>query len=302
MHRLIPIDLRRLRLFLAVVDHGTFTRAAAASFISQPALSQAIRELEADLGVALFDRIGRRVHLTAAGDALVEPARQALRDVDTARAAVAAVAGVEAGKVELACLPTLAADPTARLVGAFRSAHPSVTVRLADPDDPADLLTMVRSGVVELGITEQPRGAVPLDVHRLGDQDLLAVFPPGSLPRSKPVRLTQLEGVPIVATLPSTSSRQHLEDAFAEARVSPLIAVEAGQREAIMPLVLAGAGVALMPRPLADVAATLGAAVAEIRPRVARTVVLVHRRGELSPAAEQFRELALRSREKDRRP
>ena len=88
------MDLRRLRLFLAVVDQGGMTRAAEAEFVSQPSVSQAIRELEHELGTDLFDRVGRQVILTPAGEALVGPARQALRDVETGRAAVAAVAGL----------------------------------------------------------------------------------------------------------------------------------------------------------------------------------------------------------------
>ena len=118
------MDLRRLRLFLAVVDEGGFTRAAQAEFVSQPSVSQAIRELEAELGTPLFHRVGRGVTLTAAGEALVGPARQTLRDVETARAAVAAVGGLEAGRLDLCALPTLAVDPVAPLTGAFRTAHP----------------------------------------------------------------------------------------------------------------------------------------------------------------------------------
>ena len=113
------MDLRRLTYFLAVVDHGGFTAGADEVDVSQPALSLAVKELERELEVALFDRVGRRVHLTAAGQALVGPARQALRDVETGRAAVAAVAGVRAGTLALASLPTLAADPLAELVGRF---------------------------------------------------------------------------------------------------------------------------------------------------------------------------------------
>src|ERR1043165_983563 len=107
------MDLRQLSYFLAVVDEGTFTAAAAAVAVAQPSLSQAVRSLEAELGTPLFHRLGRAVRLTAAGDALVEPARQTLRDIDTARAAVEAVAGLMGGCLELAALPTLAADPVA---------------------------------------------------------------------------------------------------------------------------------------------------------------------------------------------
>src|SRR5262245_41333831 len=124
------MDLRRLALFLDVVDHGGVTRAAEAAHVSQPSVSQAIRELESELGTPLFHRVGRRLVLTAAGEALVEPARQALRDVDTARAAVEAVAGLERGRLDLAALPTLAIDPMAPLVGRFRRAHPGVTLSL----------------------------------------------------------------------------------------------------------------------------------------------------------------------------
>src|SRR5437763_4983385 len=90
------MDLRQLEYLVAVVDHGGFTRAADALFVAQPSLSQGVRTLEAELGVPLFHRLGRRVELTSAGEALLEPARRMLRDATTARAAVAEVAGVAA--------------------------------------------------------------------------------------------------------------------------------------------------------------------------------------------------------------
>lgn len=133
----MQMDSRRLQHFVAVVDHGGFTAAARATFVSQPALSLAIKELESDLGTLLFDRIGRRVQLTAAGTALVGPARQVLRDLETGRAAVLAVSGLDSGSLSLACLPTLAADPTADLIGRFRSHHPGIRVDLAAPEDTA---------------------------------------------------------------------------------------------------------------------------------------------------------------------
>jgi DNA-binding transcriptional LysR family regulator len=110
------MDSNRLRHFLAVVDHGGFTVAAQAVYVSQPALSLAVKELETELGVALFTRSGRRVQLTPAGAALLDPARQVLRDLENGQAAVEAVAGLRAGNMTMASLPTLAADPLAPLV------------------------------------------------------------------------------------------------------------------------------------------------------------------------------------------
>src|SRR4051812_32600164 len=131
------MDLRRLRLFLAVVDGGGMTRAAEAEHVSQPSVSQAVRELESELDALLFHRVGRGLVLTTAGEALVEPARQVLRDVETGRAAVEAVAGLTAGRLDLVALPTPAADPVAPLLGAFRGQHPRIHIALADPPDAA---------------------------------------------------------------------------------------------------------------------------------------------------------------------
>jgi DNA-binding transcriptional LysR family regulator len=77
------MDSRKLAYFVAVVDHGGFTSASKAVFVSQPALSLAVKDLEAEVGAELFTRIGHRVRLTAAGSALLEPARQVLRDLET---------------------------------------------------------------------------------------------------------------------------------------------------------------------------------------------------------------------------
>src|SRR5215831_13770345 len=113
------MELHQLRYALAVVDHGTFTAAAAACFVAQPSLSHAVRALERELGAELFHRVGRRPTLTAAGEAFVPAAREVLRDLETLRAAVAAVSGLVAGHLDLVALPTLAVDPVTPLVGAF---------------------------------------------------------------------------------------------------------------------------------------------------------------------------------------
>jgi DNA-binding transcriptional LysR family regulator len=260
--------------------------------VSQPSVSQSIRELESELGTPLFHRVARRVVLTPAGEALVEPARQVLRDVDTGRAAVEAVAGLTAGRLDLVALPTLAADPVAPLVGAFRVAHPGIDIALADPADATELVALVASGACELGITAEPVVDPGLTSHALVHQDLLAVLPPGAS-SSTTMAVTTLARFPLVAAARGTTTRTQLEDAFAEAGVIPRIAVVTAQREAILPLVLAGAGATLFPRPLAEQAATLGAVVVALRPRLTRPVHLFHRHGPLSPAASAFRNLAL---------
>ena len=288
------MDLRRLRLFLAVVDEGSFTAAAATAHVAQPAVSLAVRELEVELGAALLVRSRRGARPTPAGDALVGPARQAVRDIENAAAAVAAVTGLVAGRLDLASLPTLAADPVADLVGQFRRAHPSVTVRLGAPLDLAELADDVRSGAAELGITDGGPTNRRLEEVPLGEQELVAVSPPGGSTRA--VRLDQLARVPLVLSPAGTSMRDIVETALAEAGVTAEVAVETAQRDALIPLVLAGAGTTFLPATLARAAGHLGATVRLTVPRLRRLLVVVHRPGPLGPAATRFLELAVATR------
>lgn len=284
---------------VAVVDHGGFTRAADALYVSQPSLSQGVARLEAELGTTLFHRVGRRVVLTAAGEAFLEPARQVLRDVRTIRDAVGAVAGLAGGQLDLVALPTLAVEPAARLVAAFRRAHEGVAVRLVEPEDTDELAIFVRDGRCELGLTDLP-AAPDLIAHELGTQEILAVCPPGTALRDGThLAVGRLASMDLIATPPGTSTRRLVDEALASAAVHPRIVVETGHREAILPLVLAGAGTTFLPAPLAAEAARRGAVVASLKPRLGRKIGLLHRRGPLSPAARAFVSMAL---EENREP
>lgn len=290
------MDLRQLRYVVAVVDEGGFTRAADELGVAQPSLSQGVRALEAELGVELFHRTPRGVVLTDAGAALLGPARQALRDAETARAAVASVTGLRSGRLDLVCLPTLAAEPAATLIGTFRRAHPGVTVRLVEPEDVAAVADRLRDGSSEVGLTEVPVGGEDLEVHDLGEQRYVALVPEAldrSLRGGARLSLAALDGRPVVTTPPGTSTRRQLDEALAGAGAVPEIAVETDHREAIAPLVAAGAGIALVPRELAQRAAGPGIVVREPSPAVVRRIGLVHRRGPLSPAAHAFVAAAL---------
>ena len=193
------MDLRRLGYLLAVVDHGGFTNAAKAVFVSQPALSLGVKELEEELGVQLVYRLGRGVSLTPAGEALVGPARQALRDIETAKSAVASVAGLETGSLALGSLPTLAAEPLADLVGRFRTAHPGVVVELAAPEDTAALVALLREGRCEIGLVEGVALPAELATHDLVTQRLVVVLPPGTARRRAHLLVEELERVPLIA-------------------------------------------------------------------------------------------------------
>ena len=148
------MDLRQLEYIVAVVDHHGFTRAADALHVSQPSLSQGVQSLERELGVQLSNGSVGRWAQTAAGEVVVDGARRVLRDAAELRAASAAVAGAVTGRLDVVALPTLAVDPLARLIGAFRAAHPGVIVQVTEPEDAASVERQVLAGRAELGFAD----------------------------------------------------------------------------------------------------------------------------------------------------
>jgi LysR family transcriptional regulator, carnitine catabolism transcriptional activator len=318
------VNLVQLGHFLAVVDAGSFTRAAAAVPMAQPSLSGSIRALERSLGTPLFDRSGGRARLTAAGEALVGPARQLQRDAALARSAVRAVAELEGGQLDVVALPGLAADPLAPLLGLFRTAHPAVVVRLLSGEEPADVVRAVLDGRAELGVTElgeldgvtdaggrggtgsdggRRGGPVPdhpgLTTLALGHQELVVARRPPAEPwpgtlhhaAGEPIPRTALAGVDWVATPRGTSSRRLLEEAVGPAA---RVVVEAGARDALLALVASGAGAALVPRgAFGPRAFGWDCELVPVDPPIRRTVGLVRRSGRPSPAAAALLALAL---------
>ncbi len=241
------MDVRQLEYVVAVADHGGFTRAARAVHVSQPSLSQGVRTLEAQLGVELFDRLGRAVRPTPAGELVVDAARQVLRDLAEVRTVAAAVAGLQTGRLEIATLPTLAVDPLAPLVGRFRLAHPGVTIRVREPEEGSAIDRQVASGRAELGLTDLTTVGTGLTRVELFRQQVVAVCPPGTDVDGDVLSPAALAAMPLIATPTGTSTRRLLERAVARAGTEPTIAVETSSREAMLPLVLAGAGTALLP-------------------------------------------------------
>jgi LysR family transcriptional regulator, carnitine catabolism transcriptional activator len=283
------MELRQVEYVVGVVEHGGFTRAATALHVTQPALSEGVARLEAELGVALFHRVGRRGVISAAGEAFLEPARQLLRDRSVLLTSVAAVVGLDSGRLDLVALPTLAVEPLAPLVGAYRRAHPGVIVHIDQPEDAAAVATRVRDGRSEIGLAELPIDEPGLVSEQLLMQELVVVLPPSSpLAGRRRLTMSDLADVPLVMTPPGTSTRRLIDAAFTEVGSAPTLAVETEQREAIVALVLAGAGASILPASIAAVARTSGAVTVPLSPRLRRSVGLIWREGTVSPAAQAF--------------
>jgi LysR family transcriptional regulator, carnitine catabolism transcriptional activator len=288
-----PLDTRQLEYFLAVIEHGGMSRGARALYVAQPSVSQAIRSLERDVGSPLFHRVGHRLVPSAAGEALIGPARRALRDLAIARASVRAVVDLEVGSLDIATIATLAVDPVVNLAGAFQRRYPGVTIRMHERHAAA-VGFCVRDGTCELGLTSLPVTLEDIVSHALADQELVLVATPELLggDSDRPIPLSELDAIPMIASPLGTSTRELLEAALGSVGAAPRIAVQTESREAIVPLVLQGAGATLLPRQLAEVAAQRGATLRAVDPPITRNVVVVRRDGPLSPASRAFLALA----------
>ncbi|MFG2129722.1 LysR family transcriptional regulator [Streptomyces sp. NPDC048751] len=289
------MDIRQLEYFLAIVDHGGFNRAAAALYVSQPALSQTVRSLERDLAADLFHRIGKRAVLTEAGRALIEPARAAVRGMETARASVDAVQELRAGRLDIAAMPSPAVEPLTSMIRDFGGRHPGVQVRVRAAFTPQDVTDMVRAGAGELGLltTSGPlpeRGVVS---HPVGVQGLVLLTPPdGPFPPGRPVAREELAGHRLIIVQRGTAVRAYVDE-LREHGVEFAVAAETEHRASVLPMVLEGVGLAVVTDSWRRTAERAGALVLDLEPNAELRIALISRRGPLSPAARAFLDRAL---------
>ncbi|MGX5356888.1 LysR family transcriptional regulator [Kocuria sp. KH4] len=285
------MDVRQLRYFLAVVDHGGFTRAAEHLLIAQPSLSQTVKGLERELGVPLFHRIGRRVVLSGAGEELVGPARVVLRDLEAARAAVDDLRGVRSGRLDLVAMPSPGVEPLTSMIAAYARSHPAVTVDVEAAFTTEEVTAAVRTGRAEIGIlgSDRPFRSAEVDVRHLEEQPLvLIVSPPAdAFPAGDAVRREELDGHRVVVSQRGSLMRWLVDDALA-AGIRVEIAAEVAHRTSVLPLVLAGVGHAVLPSSWTPLARRMGLRVLRIEPVTALHVAVVSRPADLTPAARAF--------------
>lgn len=291
------MDARQLRYFLAVVDEGSFTKAAEAIPVAQPSLSQTIKGLERELGVPLFHRVGRSVSLSEAGRELEGPARDVLRGLDVATAKVRGLRGLDSGKVQIAAMPTPSIEPLTTLLADFHLLHPHIAFDVAGTFTLDETLDEVRHGRAEFGFVggRHELRSADLAVVPLTEQPLMLALSPQDdrWTGVSFVRLPDLADAPLVISHRGTLMREFADELVADGS-GLRIAAEVAHRTSILSFVLAGIGHAILPSAWTSLARSAGVRMLPIEGAPSLRVDVVSRKQGLTPAAREFLALAQR--------
>jgi LysR family cyn operon transcriptional activator len=281
------MNLQQLRYLVATADEGTMTRAAAALHIAQPALSRAVRALEREIGVTVFERKGRGVTITRPGREVVRIARRVIADVDR----LAAVGAHETLQVSAIAgqARELGSPAVARFVTQERA---RVALDVVDTVDEA--VDSVRDNRSHLGIVELPAPS-DLAAISLGWQELVLVHPADwDLPDPLPIH--ELSGVPLVAPPADTWRHDAMERGLRAAGVDLTITAETGERDVLIGLVQLGAGAWFTYGRQAEAAVAGGAGLVHLAPMPVREIGVVHT-GRPDAAARTFIDIVVKEAE-----
>jgi DNA-binding transcriptional LysR family regulator len=239
------VELRQLQYFAAVARHRHFGRAAAELYVTQPALSQQVRRLEAELGLELLRRGPRGVELTPAGADLLARAEAIQAQVEEARAEMDRHAGVTRGVVRVAA-GGADAPRLAEALAAFHREHPGVRLALRQ-GSAAEAVELIRTGSVDLAVAALREPDIAgVEVRALAEEPLRVIFAEDDRPADL-VALEDLRGQTFVLAEPGTALRELVMEACQAAGFSPVPLLEVGDPWTTRVLVHAGLGISLVP-------------------------------------------------------
>ncbi|WP_066419308.1 LysR family transcriptional regulator [Bordetella ansorpii] len=284
------LNLDHLRIFLDVIELGSFSAAAERHRLTQPAVSQQVRQLERRYGLRLAERVGRRVAPTHAGHELVEHIRRidaAVAEADQAMQSHAAGVG---GRVRLGTGGTACTYLLPGMLAALRRRFPDLDV-VASTGNTADVLRGIEGNALDIGLVTLPAPGRMFQVTPVLDDEFVAIFPAGEAALPARVTPASLAQRPLVLFEPGARTRRLVDDWFEAAGLAARPVMELGSTEAMKEIVAAGLGCAILPRLAVQgsgVRDTL--AVRPLRPRLQRQLAVVMRRDK--PVSRGLRQVA----------
>ncbi|MEO8440519.1 MAG: LysR substrate-binding domain-containing protein [Spartobacteria bacterium] len=243
-----PYEIRQLRYFLEVADAGNFSRAARRLGISQPAVSQQMRDLETGLRAILFQRRGKRVSLTSAGLVFQEHARTILHQVEMSLQETGREPGELGGRLRLGIIPYLSVALLPRLLGQFSQEHPGIDLSILEISS-TDIETGLEEGQIDVGLGWVTRHSPNLRYEHLSDDEFtLAVADTHPWAKRKVVELSELHLQRLVQLPDSYVMRRMTDEICRNNRIRPRTVAEMNSIEMILRALKPLNAVAVMPR------------------------------------------------------
>jgi DNA-binding transcriptional LysR family regulator len=289
----INFDLNDLQAFRAVVENGSFRKAADAIRITQPALSRRIEKLESALNVKLFERTTRKVSLTSVGLAFLPQVERMLDDLDIALMSISEVASTRLGNVTIACVPSAAYYFMPQVISAFHRLYPKIRVRVLDASA-NEVNSAVASGDADFGVSFSGTLAAEVDFELLlQERYVVACRRDHPLAGREQVSWEEMYEHDYISLDKTSGNRLVLDQALMRLHPKRPSICETRHVTTMIGLVEAGLGVAAVPS-IAMPAAPhpILVSVPLIEPEVLRNVGLIKRRGRtLTPAAIELEKL-----------
>ncbi|HYG43788.1 MAG TPA: LysR substrate-binding domain-containing protein [Bordetella sp.] len=278
------INFKLLSAFMAVAEHASFRKAAEQTFVSLPAISMQIKQLETQLGVALFQRTTRHVELTPEGEELLISARKALAELDGGLTRIQQAANAQQGNLAFACVPTVAGTRLPSVLTEYARLYPGISVRVRELSH-HDLLEAVRRREVDFGIGPVEEKRTELDFRPLFLDEYCALLPRGYRHNGrKTISLRELTRLRLLTLAPNSLFRNHLEDALRANGIDADLSYEFTHASTLIAMVEAGLGAGILPR-IAIPSSTALTPVRIARPSLRRTIAVITIKGyTLSPA------------------
>lgn len=251
------VTVRQLQVFVATAESLSLVRVAEHLHLTPSAVSFQIKKIESQTGFALFERIGRRVALTDAGQVLLGYARLVLRSLQDADQALMALKGVSGGRVKLGLVST-AKYIVPHMIARFRAAYPGIAVLLREGNR-SQIQQLLAGGAIDLAITGQPQDGADVIAQRFAPHPSVIIAHPGHpLRRAPRLRPEELAAEWFVMREDGSGTRSLADRFFRDAGFSPRIAMETSSNEMIKQSVIAGMGLALISQHTISLEISLG--------------------------------------------
>ena len=285
---------RHIQYFIAVANHLSFTRAAAALHVSQPALSQQVRQLEESLGTTLFDRSGRTTRLTDAGEVYLRYAKRAAQELQEAKRAIDDLGDLSRGSLRVGVTPTFTSYLVGPLVEGFHGRYPNITLVVREIAQEA-MEELLLADEVDVGIAFDNGHHLDLEAQALLVETLaLVVGKQHPLATTASIGLEALNSESLILLSAEFATREQIDSYCRQHNIRPHVQVEANTISALIEVVSRTTLSTLLPATIAQAHEQL-VAIELDQQRLQRTAVLMQRRGVYQTAAARaFVELAMK--------